>query len=50
MARFLMLGLGSDYKMLRFGVFDDNDKLLGQVTTFSTVFLQNSYVGCTKQD
>ena len=25
-------------KMLRFGVFDDNDKLLGQVITFSPVF------------
>ena len=55
MAMFLMSG--SDYivhnlytlqEMLRFGVFDDNDKLLGQVITFSPVFLQISYVGCIK--
>ena len=37
-------------KILRFGVFDDNDKLLGQVITFSPVFLQKSYVGCIKNN
>ena len=53
----MILMSGSDYivhnlntlqKILRFGVFDDNDKLLGQVITFSPVFLQTSYVGCIK--
>ena len=37
-------------KILRFGVFDDNDKLLGQVITFSPVFLQKSYICCTKKN